>query len=196
MLSRGGKEIHRIAGGLIPDVVQVGPAPLTTTAAPRGSAARTAAWCSTTSRSGLRDFAIAVDDGPRLPRPLGPGDEAGFDELIVLGLKHSADVAETEALVGELLAGHHYSAKGLALVPQGTATNNTSGEDAGLDTHRLVRRRELRRRAAAARTGECATDLDAGERRPAARGLSRPRSPSCSRACRTPTGATTPRPWR
>ena len=65
---------------------------------------------------------------------LKPGDEAGFDELIVLGLKHSSDVADTEALVTELLAGHRYSVKGLALVPQGTATNNTSSEDAGLDS--------------------------------------------------------------
>ena len=52
----------------------------------------------------------------------------------MLGLKHSADAAGSAALVSELIRRPSHSIKGLAFVPQGTATNNTSGEDAGLDS--------------------------------------------------------------
>ncbi|WP_027155705.1 hypothetical protein [Mesorhizobium sp. WSM2561] len=132
-LSRAGKEIHRLIGKLIPDVVQAGPAPLMIDGRASWKRGADGRMVFDTESEWLRDFKAAVEMGLGFRVALKPGDEAGFDELIVLGLKHSADVADTEALITELLAGHRYSVKGLALVPQGTATNNTSGEDAGLD---------------------------------------------------------------
>jgi hypothetical protein len=52
---------------------------------------------------------------------------AGFDKILVFGVKTSLDVSESVALVEQLFDGHHYT-RGLALVPQGTATNNTEDE--------------------------------------------------------------------
>lgn len=133
-LSRAGTEIHRVTGKLIPDNVQAGPTPLMIDGHASWKRGADGRMIFDEQSEWLRDFKTAVAMGLGFRIALKPGDEAGFDELIVLGLKHSSDVADTEALVTELLAGHRYSVKGLALVPQGTATNNTSSEDAGLDS--------------------------------------------------------------
>ncbi|MEV5835603.1 hypothetical protein [Nocardia sp. NPDC052112] len=159
-LFRAGRPIYaKPADYLIPDVVQAGPAPLTIdghASWKRGADGRLefdaeSEW--------LRDFDTAVKMGLGFEVPLGD-DGGGFDELIVLGLKHSADTDATVDLLTELLGGHRYSAKGLALVPQGTATNNTSAEDAGLDTIDWFAEASF-----AAQTGEqtsaTVTDLDA-----------------------------------
>jgi hypothetical protein len=54
----------------------------------------------------------------------------GFDRVIVAGL--SADGPEAGAArIRDILNAHHFT-DGLAFVPQGTPTNNTSGEPAGL----------------------------------------------------------------
>lgn len=133
-LRRAGKVVHRVVGAVLPDVVHVGPAPLTTDGSPSWQRDADGALVFDADSAWLRDFTTAVSMGLGFRVGLRPEDEAGFDELLVLGLKHSADPAHTARLVGELFAGHRYSAKGLALVPQGTATNNTSGDDAGLDS--------------------------------------------------------------
>jgi hypothetical protein len=133
-LSRGGAIVHEQVGALVDDVVQAGPSPLQ--ADSRGS------WSRNTEgeivfdagSQWLRDFDVAVGAGLGFRVALGPGDEAGFDELLVVGLKHSLDAADSAARLQELLLGHRYSNKGLALVPQGAATNNTSAEDAALDS--------------------------------------------------------------
>jgi hypothetical protein len=134
LLSRGGAVIHERVGALIDDVVQAGPSPLQ--ADGRGSWSRNTAGeiVFDAGSQWLRDFDVAVGAGLGFRVALGPGDEAGFDELLVVGLKHSADAADSAARLSELLLGHRYSSKGLALVPQGAATNNTSAEDAALDS--------------------------------------------------------------
>ena len=48
----------------------------------------------------------------------------GFDRLIVFGVKSTLDSNETTTLLEQLFDGHHYT-RGMALVPQGTPTNNT-----------------------------------------------------------------------
>jgi len=54
----------------------------------------------------------------------------GFDQLLVIGLKLSADEKDAQKLFEDLVDNHHYSASGFSLVRQGAATNNTSAEDA------------------------------------------------------------------
>ncbi|MFD3458314.1 hypothetical protein ACFWVM_01250 [Nocardia fluminea] len=133
-LSRAGKPIHTVPGNLIPDIVQAGPAPLMIDGHASWKRGADGRLKFDAESEWLRDFDTAVKMGLGFQVPLGIDDGGGFDELIVLGLKHSADIETTEDLLTELFGGHRYSAKGLALVPQGTATNNTSAEDAGLDT--------------------------------------------------------------
>jgi hypothetical protein len=134
LLSRGGAVVHEQVGALIDDVVQAGPSPLQADA--RGSWSRNTAGeiVFDAGSQWLRDFDVAVGAGLGFRVALGPGDEAGFDELIVVGLKHSLDAADSAARLSDLLLGHRYSSKGLALVPQGAATNNTSADDAALDS--------------------------------------------------------------
>ena len=52
----------------------------------------------------------------------------------MVGLKLSATETETQKLVEELIHNHHYSAKGFALVRQGTPTNNTDNDSSGFGT--------------------------------------------------------------
>ena len=51
--------------------------------------------------------------------------EAGFEQLVVLGVRSSSDSAESQQLVEELFINHQYKAGGMSFLPQGTPTNNT-----------------------------------------------------------------------
>lgn len=133
-LLRGGEVVHRSVGELIPDVVHAGPKPLTVDGRPSWRRGADGRLVFDSESEWLRDFDTAVSAGLGFRLSLDEVDGEQFDQLVVLGLKHSADAEQGAALLEELLAGHRYSAKGLALVPQGTATNNTSDEDAGLDS--------------------------------------------------------------
>lgn len=77
------------------------------------------------------DYQRALDSGMAVTIPLTAAQAAvgtgGFDRIIVFGVKSSLDPNETATLIEQLFDGHHYT-RGLALVPQGTPTNNT--EDA------------------------------------------------------------------
>jgi hypothetical protein len=57
----------------------------------------------------------------------------GFDRVLVYGVKSSLAPADGGARLQSLLDGHHYS-RGLALVPQGTPTNNTASAASGFPT--------------------------------------------------------------
>lgn len=135
LLLRAGKVIRRMTGRPIPDIVHAGPAPIQIDGNPswqrdplngRLLFDDDSLW--------LTDFDRAIADGLGFRVPLSQGEDENFDELIVIGLKHSADSDDGADLVSSLLAGHRFSTKGLALVPQGSATNNTSDEDASLDS--------------------------------------------------------------
>lgn len=131
MLFRGDAAVKTIVGNPIADHVVVGPAPLDEDE--DGSIARDAEgrlvygddfkW--------LIDFRDAEKRGLAFVVALTADDVRGFDRLVVLGVKHSADEHDGQHLVESLIENHHYSAKGFSLVPQGTATNNTDGHDAG-----------------------------------------------------------------
>jgi hypothetical protein len=78
------------------------------------------------------DFERAVAVGMGFRIDLTPAQaSAGFDRLIVLGVRLSADAPAGQALVETLFEHHHYSRQGLTLIPQGTPTNNTEKGGAG-----------------------------------------------------------------
>lgn len=61
-------------------------------------------------------MAIEIDDA-----------SAGFDRLIVVGVKSSLGSSDTSLHLERLLDAHHYT-RGLAIVRQGSPTNNTDGQ--------------------------------------------------------------------
>ena len=80
----------------------------------------------------LVDFDSAVAAGMGLAIDLTPEQAAtGFDRLLVLGLQLAATDAAGQTALEELLRHHAASRTGLAVLPQGTPTNNTTGAPAG-----------------------------------------------------------------
>lgn len=80
----------------------------------------------------LSDFPTAVDVGMGFRVPLDRGQRRrGFDRVLVLGVRISADGDAGREELETLLRHHAASRKGLALVPQGTPTNNTEAGGAG-----------------------------------------------------------------
>lgn len=69
------------------------------------------------------ETACAVGMGVKLSLA-GHSKPRGFDKIIVVGVKASMDWSATQTHLEDLLDSHHYS-RGMAFVPQGTATNNT-----------------------------------------------------------------------
>ena len=119
----GGARTHEVTGALIPDPLILGPAPRAVEpdlAQVDGGLAVGAgmAW--------LYDFdaAVAMGMGVRIPIT---SDEAvvGFDRVVALGLRLSADQDESAQLVSELIDNHHHAPDGMSLLPQGSPTNNT-----------------------------------------------------------------------
>lgn len=80
----------------------------------------------------MTDFERAVEWGLGFKIDLNVDQFArGFDRLLVLGVRLSADEQEGKELLQTLLVNHHFSSKGLTILPQGTPTNNTDGNGAG-----------------------------------------------------------------
>jgi hypothetical protein len=81
------------------------------------------------------DYQRALDVGMAVTIPLTatqatPGT-GGFDKIMVFGVKTSFDQNDTTVFLDQLFDDHHYT-RGLALVPQGTPTNNTEDEPTSL----------------------------------------------------------------
>jgi uncharacterized protein YdcH (DUF465 family) len=78
------------------------------------------------------DFQRAVDVGMGFKVNLTPTQaRRGFDRLLVLGVRLSADEQGGKQLVETLFEHHHFSRTGISLLPQGTPTNNTEQGGAG-----------------------------------------------------------------
>jgi hypothetical protein len=80
----------------------------------------------------LVDFERAVQVGLGFRVTLDDETRGGLDRLLVVGLRLSSDAAETKDELETLLAHHRHGTAGLALVPQGTPTNNTDGAPSGV----------------------------------------------------------------
>lgn len=79
----------------------------------------------------LADFGKAVEVGMGIVLELdGDQFKRGFDRLVVTGVRANRVPDEDAKNLSDLLRGHAYT-DGLELVPQGTPSNNTSGEVAG-----------------------------------------------------------------
>ncbi len=124
---------HTKVGEKINDELIVGPAPmndLTDPSITRNESDGTLNYGDDVSW--LKDFDSAVAAGMGFKLDLtNASDLSGFDQLLVIGLKLSADEVEGQELIGDLFADHTYSLKGMNFVPQGTPTNNTEEGDSG-----------------------------------------------------------------
>ena len=69
------------------------------------------------------DFPTALAAGMAFKIPITEQSASGLDQIFVYGLRAS-DAQPSQTLV-DLLNAHHYT-DGLALVPQGAPTNNTT----------------------------------------------------------------------
>ena len=108
----------------IPDTLHVGPDPMAPAAttedeAPVDEGMR---W--------LTEFDVALETGMALELAVPVPAEAGFDRLVVLGVKASLDPEASASELGQLLMAHRYT-RGFGFLPQGTPTNNTG--DAAAD---------------------------------------------------------------
>ena len=133
MLFRGGAVVHTAIGKQIDDLLAVGPAPLVEPGDKLLSHDADNRITFDAASHWLVDFDEALNKGLAFRVPLGPDNSGGFGELLVLGLKHSADAEDGKGLLEQLIDAQHYSKNGFALVPQGTPTNNTSRSDSGFD---------------------------------------------------------------
>src|SRR5262249_15804776 len=78
------------------------------------------------------DFPSAVAAGLRVALNLSEDQaKAGFDRLLVLGLRSSADAGGGQQSIEELLTHHAQSGSGLEILAQGTPTHNTTGAGSG-----------------------------------------------------------------
>lgn len=131
MAYRGGNLVRTLVGEQIPDRLILGPAPLEDADKPsitrdptdnRLTYGRDFLW--------LTEFPFAVQNGMGFRLSLDSFEwQNGFDQLLVIGLKLSSDDSDGQKLVEDLIDNHHYSAKGFSIVRQGSATNNTQGEE-------------------------------------------------------------------
>jgi hypothetical protein len=126
---RGGLEVGRVTSGEIVEPVHLSFAPTVAAGDP-----------SLVARDGVTiepellwtiDYDQAVAIGMAVTLPLTSADLAlGFDRVVVVGVRTQVDAAAGAALVTELLDAHRYT-RGVALVPQGTPTNNTTAVPSG-----------------------------------------------------------------
>jgi hypothetical protein len=82
----------------------------------------------------LADFDAAEKVGMGIRIPLTQTQAAGgFDRVLVLGVRLGADEETAQTELDTLLRHHSYRGSGIAVVPQGTPTNNTEAVGTGFD---------------------------------------------------------------
>ncbi|MEP6932399.1 MAG: hypothetical protein ABI988_00410 [Nitrospirota bacterium] len=113
-------------GRPIPDLLAVGPSPAGTDPLPGDG--------QLPIDEGMRwmiDFATAESVGMGIRIALTDEQtKAGFERVVVLGIKATLDVQATVGRLANLLDAHHYTG-GLAFTEQTVPTNNTSGSSSG-----------------------------------------------------------------
>jgi hypothetical protein len=124
----GGAKMHEVVGRPIPDPLVLGPDP---SAAGQGFDEAATELRVDPALEWLTDFDKAEEVGMAVRLPLTVDEaEHGFDRLLALGLRFSSDPSDAQQRVEQLFDSHHYT-DGLAVVRQGTPTNNTEAAGAG-----------------------------------------------------------------
>ncbi len=114
---QGGTRRFAVLSRPIPDTLVLGPDPGDAAAAdPSAPLGESAQW--------LVNFDRAIERGMAVRVPVA-ADPAGFDRVVVVGLRASLDPAESARRLSTLLDAHHFT-DGLAMLSPGTATNNTA----------------------------------------------------------------------
>lgn len=84
------------------------------------------------------NFEKAVEVGMGIKIELDEEEyEEGFDKIVVLGVKTNPDKEENAGVIQELFTNHMHKIGGCAIIPNGTATNNTGKGRAGLAFHEM-----------------------------------------------------------
>lgn len=123
LLYEGEKLVDDPHGALIPDELILGPDPLEEEDSFETSDGKLVfgapfSWAS--------NFNEAVNSGMGFKIPVTAQQaENGFSKVLVLGVMLSSNEADSKDSLEALIDSHHYSPKGFAIVPRGTATNNT-----------------------------------------------------------------------
>jgi len=128
---QNGSVVFEVTGSQVPSPLVVGPDP---NATPGDDFTQDANGEMVTGDDirWMVDFDDAIAKGLGFKIDLTPAQaEAGFDKIFALGVRLSNDEQEGAALLEELLDHHRLSRKGLSLLKQGTATNNTDTTAAG-----------------------------------------------------------------
>jgi len=124
---RGDARVLTAVGRPIPETLAAGPDP----GAPPPAETRDEDLGVDNGMRWMVDFDRAVEDGMGLRIPISREDaDAGYDRLMVLGLKARQDGAAAAEDVESLLEAQHYT-DSLAFVPQGTPSNNTAEAKSG-----------------------------------------------------------------
>jgi hypothetical protein len=90
----------------------------------QGTASDGTAW--------LHDFERAIDAGMAIRIEITQEElDAGWEALVVLGVKTSATPEQSKQLLEDLFENHFYSGPGLALVQQGMPSNNADDQSSG-----------------------------------------------------------------
>ena len=137
---RSGQLAYSAVGRQIDDILVLGPAPVEDTDNPSLTRNETDNRINYSEDfSWLVNFEQAVDKGMGFKVPLNTADaRAGFSQLLVIGLKLSADETDAKQLLQDLLENHRYSIEGMSLLQQGAPTNNTEEEDAAYSKKQTI----------------------------------------------------------
>lgn len=128
-LWNAGAEVKRVVGNPVPDGLAVAPDP----SLPPGQQISKSDDDLTLNDDLLwtADFEKAVSVGMGIKVDLSAAEaKAGFDRLLVIGLRFSADENESKQQMETLISHHYQSTHGFGLVPQGSPTNNTESDSA------------------------------------------------------------------
>ncbi|MEJ3750514.1 hypothetical protein WEI85_45565 [Actinomycetes bacterium KLBMP 9797] len=129
----GGQQVISVTGQPVPASLLVSPDPAAAAADKPKVNEQSGALQVPDALRWLTDFNRAVTVGMGFRVPLTDATRDGLDRLIVFGLREQTTPEQTAADLAGLFTRQARSPAGLALLPQGTPTNNTEEASAGPD---------------------------------------------------------------